>query len=143
VNDEFTPQGTGPGENRWRATVYLRRTDEGLLVPLPGGRRRRATHRVHLLLEYPSYHEERSLKLAHTHWHPKEGVFRVDWDGIEEARVRRCLVEWDVPRLLPSYHPLDRIQNQLVDRSLGEWHRLPPLLRKAIAALIHEALGPV
>jgi len=53
------------------------------------------------------------------------------------------LIDWDLPEKIPALQ-VDKLfirQGSMDDRSLGYWKGLPPLVRKAIAQLISDALG--
>ncbi len=136
---------TQPGDNRFEVKIYLRRTEDGVLVPLLARYRRRATFVVRLQLEYPTYQEERNVKLNCTRWRDKEKVFFVDYDALDEIRVSRCLIGWNLHELFPGrVEPIQRAGGQpstMLEASLQQWRNLPPLLRKSITGRINEVLG--
>lgn len=137
------PDSTQPGHNQFIETLYFRVAENGVLWPLSPEHRKAADVTVRLTLEYPTYDEELLIKNDATKYHQIYETLFVDHDKIDEQRVRRCLVAWDLDTLWSKQiHPLQRRGNALDDSSMAEWKQLPPLVRKAISQRIHDALGP-
>lgn len=144
MSDENKPWSTDPGSNRFSISLYLQEIEGGQLIPVPRRQRQAARYRVRLTIEYPTYKEEFEAKNTCTRFLDRQGVFHVDYGAIEEWRVRRCLFQWNLDEIFPAKcTPLVRQGNQLIDQSLLQWQRLPPLIRKAIATVINTAIGPI
>jgi hypothetical protein len=99
-----------------------------------------ADFRCTLLLEYPTYEEE--LRIKQNCQVIDDYGTRLDWDRFVEARVRRCLIRWDLHERIPNFtEKLLRLNDSLDDDSLRLWKELPPLVRKEIIRLVNENMG--
>jgi hypothetical protein len=137
------PMSTHPGENRFTARIWLQVTPDGLLEPVPVRRRKATKHYISLVLEFPTYEEEQDAK-AMCSGHTPHGHFIFDSRRHEEWRLARCLVEWNLDTLFPNrVHPVERVGTSCTTKTVDQWKRLPPLVRKAISATIDAALGGI
>jgi hypothetical protein len=138
-----TALSTERPSNRFDTHIYFRVSPEGMLIPLERRKRKAAQYVFTLTIEYPAYEEELKMKLDCTRYDENHHIHYTDYDLVTEARVRKCLVRWDLHEKLPGFTiRLHRIQRQLEDESMDAWKRLPPLVRKTVGAAINEALGP-
>lgn len=131
--------------NRFIISLYVRVTNEGTLIPLDRRRRRGAHYTGKLTLEYPTYEDELQMKQDATKYYEQYHLQQLDYDSVTESRIRRCLVRWDLDESIPPLRTkkIHRILGKLDDDSMELWKKLPPLIRKAIAMLINELLGPI
>ena len=144
MTEPIVASSTTPGQNRFEAKFYVLKMDGGLLLPSRRAGRGLESFRVRLTLEYPLYEEEVQARQNFTNFIEKWGVTSVNYDLVEAWRVQRCLVSWNLPELLSWVHPVQRMgNNMVVDQTMHEWRRLPPLLRKQVASEINRGLGPI
>ncbi len=135
---------TDKPNNRVIIPLYVRVTTEGYLIPIDKKKRRAAHFTGKLTVEYPSYEEELQMKQEATRYYEQYHIQQLDYESLTEARVRRCLVRWDLEESMPALgvKRLHRHLGHLEDDSMEIWKKLPPLIRKAIGMLINDLLGP-
>jgi hypothetical protein len=130
--------------NRITLPLYLRVTPEGAFIPLDRKKRRAAHYTAKVTIEYPSYEEELRMKQESMRYSEQYHLQQLDYDSLTEARLRRCLIRWDLHESVPTLktQKLHRYLGALTDDSIEVWKKLPPLVRKAISLLINDMLGP-
>jgi len=145
MSGEIQPvaSSTKQPHNRFKVTFYVKKTPEGQLISVGRRYRKAALFTFTITVEYPSYGEEVEMFHKVRRFDDANQSHFIDQHQMTEDRVRRCLVSWDLHEQSPHWakKKLHRMSGLLDDESLDYWKELPPLLRKAIADTINDALG--
>lgn len=133
--------GTAAGSNRFKLPLFLRVLPNHTIRPVD--RRDQAHYTVVLEFEYPTYEEELAAKQEALRYDEFHSVHYIDQDHLSEWRVRRCLVRWNMHKVVPGFTKrLHRVKGQLEDDSWVVFKTLPPLVRKAVILKLWNVLGP-